>query len=429
MGLQYTDLIPIDGPAWRMNTLQLLGYSLALGLLIGLERGWSTRDGAAGTRVAGFRTFGTLGLIGGVAGLFPALVGAATVVSVGAILLVGYVRQSARIDGMSATAALVGLATVLLGMACTIGHPREAMASAAIVALILSMRTTLHGWLSGLEPGEIRAAIRFAILAVVILPFLPDQQFGPLNALNPYRLWFVVVLVCGLSFAGYVMARRVGAEHGLIVTALCGAIVSSTAVTAAFARRLRTGDGPPGTLMASIGLASVVMFARVFILTGLLAPAALRSLIFIIGPALVICLGASLLSYRRGQESSPGRPIPLGNPLELTVALGLGVLVAFLSIGSRWALRQFGNAGLATVLLVTGFADVDAAILSLANMPPGSIRGDLAGMMLAAPVLANMLLKIAICLVLVPSRAGVRAAFPLIVSSGAGAVAIGLMTL
>jgi uncharacterized membrane protein (DUF4010 family) len=276
-----------------MNTLQLLGYSLAVGLLIGLERGWSARDGAAGTRVAGFRTFGTLGLIGGVAGLVPAPVGAATVVMAGAILLVGYVRQSARADGMSATAALVGLATVLLGMACTTGYPREAMASAAIVALILAMRTTLHNWLRGLEPGEIRAAMRFAILAVVILPFLPDQQFGPLDALNPYRLWFVVVLVCGLSFAGYVMARRVGAEHGLILAALCGALVSSTAVTAAYARRLRTGDGPPGTLMAAIGLASAIMFARVFILTALLAPEALRSLFFTIGPALAICLGAS----------------------------------------------------------------------------------------------------------------------------------------
>lgn len=410
-----------------MTTLELLGYALAQGLLIGLERGWSARDGAAGTRVAGLRTFGALGLMGGVAGLFSPAVTAAALLAAGAILIVGYIRQSARADGMSATAALVGLATMLLGVACTNGYPREAMACAAVIALILSLRGALHDWLRGLEAAEVRAAIRFAILAVVILPFLPDQQLGPLNAINPYKLWFVVVVVSGLSFAGYVVTRRVGSAHGLLFTALCGAIVSSTAVTAAFARRLRTGDGPPGTIIAGIGLASVVMFARVLLLTGLLAPVALGSLSWIIGSALLVCLCGSMIFFRLGSPASVARSMPLGNPLELKVALGLAALVAVLSIISRWVLDQFGHAGLAVILLITGFADVDAAILSLANLPPGSIDGTLAGVILAGPVLANMLLKVIICLALSPGKDGMKAAAPLMASTATGAAAVFLL--
>lgn len=406
-----------------MSEMQGLGYALALGLLIGLERGWAARDGAAGTRVAGFRTFGVLGLSGGVAGLLPGVVTAAGVLMAGIVLAIGYYRQSRQGDRMSATLALVGLVTFLLGVASTQGYSREAIATAAVLALLLSMRDVLHGWLKGLEPAEVRAALRFAIIAIAVLPFLPDRQMGPLDAWNPHKLWLVVVLVCGLSFVGYVAARRVGTSHGLLVAALCGSIVSSTAVTAAFARRLRIGDGPPTVICLGIGLASCVMYVRVLLLTALVAPIAMSAIAWIIGPALLLCLATALAGWRRGYASPVEGSVPLGNPLEIGVASGLAALVAAISVASRWALDQFGHTGLATILMITGFADVDAAILAMGNLPVGALDGDTAGIILASPVFANTILKIGLTLGLAPTRTGFRAAAALITSLAGGVVA------
>ena len=410
-----------------MNELQLLGYGLALGLLIGLERGWSMRGVPAGTRVAGLRTFGVLGLTGGVAGLLPTSVTVAAVLLAGTVLVIGYLRQSERAAGMSATASLVGLLTLLLGIACTKGYPQQAIATAAVTAFLLSQRDLLHGWLQGLEPAEIRAAMRFAIITVVILPFLPDRAMGPLDAWNPHSLWFVVVLVSGLSFTGYVAARRVGASHGLLLAAALGSVVSSTAVTAAFARRLRTGDGSPAAIALAISIASGVMFVRVLLLTAIVAPVAIWPLASIIGPALAVCLLVGLVGWRRSHASPAPGTLPIGNPLEIGVALALAVFVAAISVVSRWALAEFGHAGLATILLITGFADVDAAILALSNLPMGALNGRMAGAILAGPVLANMLLKAGITIALAPSREGLRAAASLLASFAVGGICVVLV--
>lgn len=410
-----------------MIMLQHLGYALALGLLIGLERGWTAREEAAGTRVAGLRTFGVLGLAGGVAGLLPPAVAAIALLMAGAILLTGYIRRSARADGLSATSAVVGLATMLLGMAATTGFATEAVAAAAALTLILSMRDTLHGWLRGLTAAEVRSAFRFAIIALVILPLAPDRAMGPMGAWNPHRLWLVVVLVSGLSFAGYIAVRRVRPARGLLLAALFGAVVSSTAVTASFARRLKTGDGDTAALAAGIALASVVMVARVLLLVALFAPSALPSLALVGAPALLIGAGCLLLGWRRSGPAEDAGRIALGNPLEVGVALGLAGLVALLSLASQWALRHFGHAGLAATLLITGFADVDAAILAYANLPAPALDGRLAGIILAGPVLMNTLLKAAICIVLAPSRSGLRAALPLFFGAVAGGAVVLLM--
>lgn len=403
-----------------VNMLQLLAYSLALGLLIGLERGWSTREEAPGSRVAGLRTFGVLGLVGGVAGMLPPEVSAIAVLATSAILIMGYFRQSARPDRLSATSSIVGVTTMLLGMASTKGYATEAVAAAAMLALVLSLRDSLHGWLRGLTAAEVRSALRFAIIALVILPLAPDRQIGPMNALNPHKLWLVVVLVSGLSFAGYLAVRRVRPSHGLLMTALLGSIVSSTAVTAAFARRLGTGEGDREALIAGIAIASGAMFGRVLLLTAILAPAALPSLALITLPALLISLAGGLRAWKRSVAGSDAGMVLIENPLEVGVALGLAGLVALISIASQWALRQFGHGGLATVLLITGFADVDAAILAFANMPDMALPGRLAGIVLAGPVLLNMVLKSAICVALAPSSNGIRAALPLTLSALAG---------
>jgi uncharacterized membrane protein (DUF4010 family) len=408
----------------ELAILQSLGLSLAIGLLIGVERGWRLRDEKPGTRVAGFRTFGLAGLLGGVAGLVPVAIGAIILLVAGVMLAIGYFRQSRDPESLSATNALVTLLTMLLGLLATTGYSVPALVAAATATLLLSMREQFHRWLKGMSPTEIQSVGRFALIALVILPLLPDQRYGPFDAWNPRQIWLVVVLVSGLSFAGYVATRRLGSTKGLLMTALCGAIVSSTAVTAAFARRLKTDREAEGALIAGIALASVVMFVRVLLLTFLLAPRALQSLAWTMIPATLVALGLAALALRRMPDQADTGEVKLGNPLDLTAAFGLAALVAVLAVASRWAAERFGDAGIAVLLSLTGLADVDAAVITLAGLPPEMLDGRTAGLVLASPVLINTAFKGVLALGIAPGHVGWRAAMPLFASVLAAGAAL-----
>lgn len=408
----------------ELAILQSLGLSLAIGLLIGVERGWRLRDEKPGTRVAGFRTFGLAGLLGGIAGLVPVAIGATILLVASAILAIGYFRQSEDPENLSATNAFVALLTMLLGLLATTGFSVPALIAAATATLLLSMREQFHRWLKGMSPTEIQSVGRFALIALVILPLLPDHRYGPFDAWNPRQIWLVVVLVSGLSFAGYVATRRLGSTKGLLMTAVCGAIVSSTAVTAAFARRLKTDREAEGALIAGIALASVVMFVRVLLLTFLLAPRALQSLAWTMVPATVVALVLAALAVRRVTDQLDTNEVKLGNPLDLTAAFGLAALVAVLAVASRWAAEQFGNAGIVVLLSLTGLADVDASVITLAGLPADMLDGRTAGLVLASPVLINTAFKGVLALVIAPGRVGWRAAMPLFASVLAAGAAL-----
>jgi uncharacterized membrane protein (DUF4010 family) len=406
--------------------LQPLALSLAIGLMIGLQRGWQSRDSPAGHRVAGFRTFGLLGLAGGLAALLPPAFGAILMAATAATLVVGYLRESTATDH-SATGTVAGLLTLALGGFAALGHRIEALAGAAILVLLLAMRSRLHGFVRGISAAEMEAATRFAIVALVILPLMPDRTMGPLDAWNPRQLWMVVVLVLGLSFAGYVLARRVGPARGLLATAAAGALVSSTAVTASYARRLRTPSPADGALIAGIAVASAIMYARVLLLTAILAPFALAALALAAVPAGLVASALARRSVRRTPPMPSDTELTLGNPLEFGPAIALAAFVALLAVASRWTLQRFGDTGVGALLLLTGFADVDAAVITLAGLPAGTLTPARAGLLLALPVVANMLLKAGLAVLIAGGRKGWRAAWPLLASvlaAGAGMAAL-----
>lgn len=402
-----------------------LAYALAIGLLIGLERGWVSRGVRAGTRVAGVRTHGLLGLAGGIAGILPTAAAVTILLIAGLIILAGYVRQSRDGEALSATAAVVALIALALGMFATLGHEVEALAVAAATMALLTMRGTLHGLLRGLTETEMRAAARFAIMVLVLLPVLPDRAMGPYDFFNPHQLMLVVVLVTGLSFASYLLSRRLGAARGDLLVAGLGALVSSTAVTAALARRLASLGQPSGSLDAGIALASAISVARVIILIAILAPRALQPVGMSLGPATVMLVAATWWA-RRGASDYNIPEVELHNPLELRTALSLAMLVAITSLASRWALATFGNIGAGGVLAIIGLADVDAAVLSFAALPDAAISPAMAGVVLALPVTLNMLLKTILTLTLAGRGAGRRAAVPLAAASALLLVSAGL---
>lgn len=416
-----------------MNPALALAISLGLGLLIGLERGWRQRSEHDGGRIAGIRTFGLLGLGGGLCGLaaiwlsiWIAVVGMAAIA--GAILLAHRARLDEPDDNVSATNAIVSILTALLGLLATTGHAREAMISGGAIALVLSMRDQLHSWLQTLSEKDIRAAAQYGAITLVALPLLPDKAMGPYDALNPRMLWLVVVFVTGLSFAGYWASKRYGESRGTILASAIGATYSSTAVTLELARRLRRTDEDVATLNASIAAATAMMPLRVLILCAVILPSALWHFAAGIGSAVLFSLIYALYAMRRAAHRGAGMGVnPQRNPFDFWPAVAFALLIAVLIVIARWTLDRFGSQGATFIIGITGLYDVDAAIIAAANLPNGTVANNHIGMLLSLPILANSLVKAVMVLVLGGLRKGMMAGMPLWI--GAVLIAAGMVFL
>lgn len=374
-----------------------LAIALAAGLLIGVERGWTMRDEQRGTRIAGIRTFGLIAAMGGLVALIAEslnlVIAAILLAGVVTMLLISHARVMHEPDGRSITNFVVSLVALCLGLLAGSGYPALAMAGAAIVAALLSMRSELHGVLRKLGPTDINAMIRYALIALAVLPFLPDRAFGPYDAFNLQQLWLVVILVTGLSFAGYVANRIFGESHGTVVTAVIGGAYSSTAVTAALAQRLRGAESNQRTLSAGIALASAVMYVRVLLLTFIIADFAFLPLAMILAPAALVAAIAGLLLLRRSGAAKTDETVDTRNPVHLLPAFFFAATVAVMSLAARWAEAKFGSSGIAYLVLIMGSFDVDAAIITLGTLPSGTVTANLAGFVLAMTALANMIFK------------------------------------
>jgi len=396
----------------ELGALQGVGVALALGLLVGLQRGWALRAEPAGARFAGIRTFGLFGLAGGIAGALQARAQDLALVMLAAsaaLVLLGYWRSTQRGQSISGTSSLTGLITIATGFLAGSNNYAWASALTGVTVLVLAMRKKLHHLLRHLDEDEVTAIARFALIALVILPLLPNTPMGPYGAWRPRQLWMVVVLVSGFSFAGYAAARLLGPSRGVLATAAAGSMVSSTAVTAALAGKLREDEGDRAVLNAGIALASAVMFLRVLALTAGLAMFALPTFATLALPGMVCSLGAFALILRNRADGTAGLAAPLPrNPFELKPALALMGLTMALTVAAHWVLARYGDAGLATVLAISGSVDVDSAIITMGNLPSGTLEARIAGLVLIPPVVLNTLFKAATA----ASLAGWRKAAP-----------------
>ena len=400
--------------AWQAQAIAL-GAALTAGLLIGIERGWSLRGRRAGSRIAGIRTFTLLALAGGLAGALAlrefAVAGGGIVLAAAAILGIGYAREAA--ESRDATSAIAGLATLGIGALAGTGEPGLALASAAVVVMLLSLREEMHGFVRRMSEEDVKALARFAVIALAIFPFLPDRAMGPYDAWNPAKLWWVVVLVTGFSAFAYAANRVFGASRGTLATALIGGAYSSTAVTQSLAQRLGA-QGRGGAESAGITLASAVMYLRVIVLVAVFAQRLLVDFALLIAPALGVAWLAAFALYRKAPRSEG--PSPPGNPIALIPALGFLAFVAVAAVAAQWAQQRFGESGIAVLLFAMGAMDVDASIVTAGSLPPATIAAALAATAIGGTIVANMAVKIAVTLAYA-RRAGLPAALALLTST------------
>ena len=375
----------------------VLGIAIAAlgGAAVGLEREWSGHASGPEAHFAGFRTFTLLGGLAGAAGWLWALnfQPLAVVLLAGATALVvaAYVAVSRRhVDGTTEVAALVVLSA---GVLAGTGSLILASAVIAVTTLLLVEKSHLHAIIARIDDAGLRAAVRFAVMAIVILPLLPPGPFGVLGGVRPRQLWLFVLLFSGLSFVGYIARRVAGTERGYSVVGLLGGLVSSTAVTLTFARTSRQDKGYAFPLALGVVAACTVMNFRVLLATAILKPNLALALIpYLVAPFLVGT--AVVLIGLRHQEETEVPVQPPTNPLQVVPAVQMAVLFQVVLFAVYAVRSHWGNTGLLLSGAVLGFTDVDALTISMAKTAEDQIAVPVAAAAIAIGILSNTILKL-----------------------------------
>ncbi|WP_064709273.1 MgtC/SapB family protein [Rhizobium bangladeshense] len=376
------------------DAFQRLSLALAIGILVGIERGWQEREAAPGKRVAGIRTYGLSSFLGGFCGFLQPVTGpilpTAIFVFFGITILVFSRVQALREGDYSATAAIAAITVFALGFGAVVADMTTTAASAVAMTALLAAREPLHGFLRKLTWLELRAALILLTMTVVILPVLPNEAIDPWQMINPFELWMLTIFVGAVSFAGYVMIRLTDARAGLLLTGACGGVVSSTALTLSFARQSKQMPALSPLLSAGAMMAGAVSLSRVLLICGVIAPAVLEELAAVLGSAAaVLAIGGGLAGLSPRSGDSPD--FSPKNPLEVIVVLRFALLLAAVTIVTRAALEFFGTQSLAVVAFITGLGDLDAITLSIAKLP--NVPLDAAAHAIAVAAFANLLAK------------------------------------
>jgi uncharacterized membrane protein (DUF4010 family) len=375
-----------------------LAVALGIGLIVGLERGWKTRDQHSGQRLAGVRTFTVTALLGGVLAALSqpdrfAVLVAGTLV-VGALIVGGYLITAPEQRDFGMTTELAMLTTFALGAVAVLGAPGEAAAAAVVMTLLLGFKAEFHAAINKLERRELLATLQLAALAAVLLPLLPNRDLGPWNAVNPRVVGMLVLLIAGLSYVGYFAVRMFGARLGLTLTALFGGLSSSTAVTVAYARQARSEPAAQRLLGAGIALAAATMVPRLVVEIA----AVNRSLLLALWPTFAaltfVPLAAVVYLVLHRREPHASTKIELDNPLQLSTALGFGAMLVALFIAAEGLRRTLGDAGAYAVAAIAALLDVDAVSLAMAqDAARGVLMPATAARAIAVAVLVNTAVK------------------------------------
>lgn len=372
--------------------------ALAIGLLVGIERGWSERDQDEGDRVAGIRTFSIIGLLGGIwaimADIMNEWVLAVAFLAVSALSIAAYIADVRRDNDVGATTAFTMMLTFALSAWAVIGQPVLALAVTVLVITLLGYKPVLHRWLRVLEEKEIYAGIKLLVISVALLPFLPNQGYGPYDALNPYWVWWMVVLISGISFVGYFAIKLSGDRKGTFLTAVTGGLASSTAVTFSLAQFARVNKTKL-FFMGGVLVASSIMFVRVGIEVFVVNKALLSQLWLPLGLMFIgILIGGYWFLIKGGaDEDSNDQQIELKNPFQLGLAIRFGLLLALILLLSEAAKEWFGDEGIYVLSVVSGLMDVDAITVSLSRMALNDLRTEAASLGIVLASATNTLVK------------------------------------
>ncbi|HUX89933.1 MAG TPA: MgtC/SapB family protein [Gallionellaceae bacterium] len=367
--------------------------SLAIGLLIGLER---ERNPSA---KAGLRTFALVALFGTLTAMLANKTGSswllvAGLCIVGVMIIAAYFNSPGEDHDPGTTTVAALLLCYALGALVWHDQARLAIMLAITTTILLYFKPELRGMSQRLTRRDLVSMLQFLVLSFIVLPILPDQNYGPYGAFNPYQAWMMVVLISGLSLAGYAALHWTSHRYGPPLLGFLGGLVSSTATTLAYARHGKTNENMVHLSAAVILIASQVVLLRLLVISAVISPAVLPSLLLPMGTGLVFGMLATLLLWQK-LNSSADLPKPSSaNPTEFSVALSFALIYVVVLLAAAWLSDIAGNKGLYAVAAISGLTDVDPITLSsLRLFELDKLSANHAVMSVAIAFLSNMLLK------------------------------------
>lgn len=375
------------------------GVALFIGILIGLEREYAAEDGNR-QLFAGVRTFALLALVGCTSALLSDITQSpwplgAVVIGLSILMGVAYFVMS-RDGDIGGTTEVAAMLAFLCGAIAYWEYLSLATAIAVTATVLLSLKRSMHNFAQRIGAEDVYATLKFATITAIVLPVLPNETFGPppFDALNPYRIWLMVVFISGISFAGYVLMQVINPSRGIGLTGILGGLVSSTAVTLGFTQRSREELRLAGPFALAITLAWAVMFGRVIVQLAVLNPALLR----VVWPplaaaAIALIAYAAILYWQRVDDN--GEHVEIANPFRLGPALTFGALYAFVLLISRAGEMYFGSSGVYVSSILAGLADVNAITISMAELSgrSGNMELQTAATAVTLAVMSNTIVK------------------------------------
>jgi uncharacterized membrane protein (DUF4010 family) len=367
--------------------------SLAIGLLIGLER---ERNPSA---KAGLRTFALVALFGTMSALLSTKLGSPWLLIAGLLAVAGMIVAAnlnpPREENDPGTTTVIALVLCYgLGAMIWYGLAKLAVMLAIGVTALLYFKPELRGLSQKLTRRDLVAVLQFSVLTFIVLPILPDQNYGPYGAFNPHQAWLMVVLISGISLAGYAALHVVGTRYGAPLLGFLGGLVSSTATTMIYAKHGKSNPVMSNLAASVIVIASMVVLVRLLVVSAVVAFGALPGLLPVLAGGLVFGLMVALYNWRKMSKATELYIPETSNPAELHTAIGFGLLYVAVLLGAAWMADIAGSQGLYAVALASGLTDVDAITLSslrLFNL--GQLTEQQTVTAIALAVLANLAFK------------------------------------
>jgi uncharacterized membrane protein (DUF4010 family) len=391
------------------TVLRSLIVSASLGALIGLIRQWAEQQEQEPLKgeqeTAGLRTFILWAILGYTAALisseYSPFAFIAAMGIIGLHILLHGIRSEVKAS-IGLTTGAAALITYFIGALVFWNQLTLAVVLAALSMIVLGLKQYSHAWTRGFTPQDIRSTLQFVAVSGVILPLVPNEGFGPYHAINPYSLWWMVVLISGLGFVGYLLMRWLGARSGVILTGLIGGLASSTATTLAFSRESKACPELSSSFGLAIIMACTIMLGRVLIILGFIYPKFISVLwlpfTIMTLPGIVYGISVYLLNHKKeGPMDLPD----LKNPLSLSIAIKFGLIYGVISMLVKLFHEMDLNNGLLALSFVSGLTDMDAIALSITNnLKDGSVSLKLAAQAVILAALANTLLKAGLVMIL-----------------------------
>jgi len=379
----------------ELNNLHHLLIAFGLGLLVGLQREWAKK------RIAGVRTFPLITVFGALSAILARNLGgwevAAGFIALASVIILGNLTKLKKGNANPGiTTEVAALTMYAVGAILVAGSTAVAVAVSGGVAVLLHWKTPLHRFVRNVSEADLHVTARLVVIGLVILPILPNENFGPYEVINPFEIWLMVVLIVGISLAAYVAYQMVGDRVGTLLAGILGGLISSTATTVTYARRAKNDPKMGSVAAVVIMIASTIVFGRVIFEIALVAPETLATTappLLLMGAYMGLISAGVFLFTTREEKSLPEQE-PSSN---LTSAIVFGLLYAAVLVGVAAAKEHFGDTGLYTVAALSGLTDMDAITLSSAQMiKSGRIEADTGWRLILVGAMSNLLFKFGI---------------------------------